>query len=517
MPEAASPQTIDRRTMLALVAMAVGVFVIANDVTALSVALPNIERDFDTGVDTVQWVINAYALVFGVLIVTGGRLADLFGRRRVFFAGAAIFALFSLAGGAAQSAGWLIGARALMGIGGAMMWPAILGMTYAALPESRAGLAGGLIIGAAGFGNAVGPLLGGVLTDALSWRWILLANVPIAALAALVIWREVHQPAPDVEHQRIDYAGMATLSLGLVALLVALDQAADYGWGDPRIVGLLVACVALLAAFVAVERRAGADALVPGDVMGKRDFTSACVSVLLLSATFFSALLYLPQYMQKLLGYSALQAGLGLLPMMGLFAILSFAAGPLYERLGAKVVISAGAACMAAGVFALSLVERGSGYGALVPGMAVVGLGVALFYSSVTTAGVTSVDPARSSLAGGIVYMFQIAGGSVGLGLTTSVFSAASQGSLRSDVRALGGNLPADQLDAVHGILAGTEASAQAVAQLAPSLAVRVEDLVRDAFVSGVHSGFRLDAILAAGGLVVALLFAGGRLRRARA
>ena len=138
-----------------------------------------------------QWVINAYALVFGVLIVTGGRLADMLGRRRIFFIGAAIFAAFSVLGGAAQDELWLIACRALMGIGGAMMWPAVLGMTYEILPDDRAALAGGLIIGSAGFGNAAGPLIGGLLTDALSWRWILFANLPIAALACFVTWRSV--------------------------------------------------------------------------------------------------------------------------------------------------------------------------------------------------------------------------------------------------------------------------------------------------------------------------------------
>jgi MFS family permease len=153
----ADAEHLDGGTILALCAMGAAVLVIANDFTALSVALPAIEHDLDSELATVQWVINAYALVFGVAIVTGGRLADMLGRRRVFTLGAAIFALFSALGGAAQGADWLIGCRAAMGVGGAFMWPAILGMTYAILPRSKAGLAGGLILGAAGFGNAIGP------------------------------------------------------------------------------------------------------------------------------------------------------------------------------------------------------------------------------------------------------------------------------------------------------------------------------------------------------------------------
>src|ERR687888_530781 len=197
-------------TAMTLVAMGLGVLVIANDFTALNVALPSIEHDFNVDVGTAQWVINAYALTFGMAIVAGGRLADLFGRRRIFFVGSAFFAGFSLLGGLAPNAIFLIVMRVGMGLGGALMWPAILGMTYAALPESKAGLAGGLILGAAGLGNALGPLIGGVLTDELSWRWIFYLNVPIAAFAVLVTWLKVHQPRPGVEDQRVDYGGIAT-------------------------------------------------------------------------------------------------------------------------------------------------------------------------------------------------------------------------------------------------------------------------------------------------------------------
>jgi EmrB/QacA subfamily drug resistance transporter len=495
---------VTRGTWLALGAMAMSVFVIANDVTALSVALPQIEKDFDADVSTVQWVINAYALVFGVLIVPGGRLADMLGRRRVFFIGAAIFAFFSVLGGAAQDELWLIACRALMGIGGAMMWPAVLGMTYDILPEDRAALAGALIIGSAGFGNAAGPLIGGVLTDALSWRWILFANLPIAALACFVTWRSVRETSGAGAEEGIDVPGVATLSVGLVALLLALDQVTDWGWSDPRILGLFAGCALLLVAFAVIERRAGERALIPRDVMANPAFRAACLATLLMSATFFAVLLYLPQFMQKILGWDPLQAGAGLLPMMGVFACISFAAGPLYERFGAKRVVSAGAACLAGGIFLISLVDADSGWGALVPGMVVTGLGVGLFYSSITTAAVTALDPSRSSLAGGIVYMFQVAGGSVGLGLTTTVFTTASEDKLQSAAT----GLSETQIEDVQGVLAGTES--------AGSPGDQVIELVREAFASGLAWSFRLVAVLALAGLVVSVLFVGNS-RRATA
>ncbi len=499
--------------VMPLVAMGLGVLILANDFSALNVALPQIERDFDAQVSTVQWVVNGYALVFGVLIVSGGRLADLFGRRRMFFVGTAIFTAFSILGGAAQDVDWLIAARCLMGIGGALMWPAILGMTYAALPEEKAGLAGGLILGAAGVGNAVGPLVGGVLTDLLSWRWIFFANVPIAAFAVLVTLAKMHQPRAETEGEKIDYAGSAVLSVALVALLVALDQATDWGWGDPRVITLLAVFVVLIPVFVLIERRMGRNALVPPDVMRNASFSMACLAILMMSATFFASLLYLPQLMIKLFDYSPIQAGLGLLPLMGMFAIVSFLAGPLYNRLGPKLIISLGAACITVGPFLLSFAHSDSSYGSLVPGMVVLGIGLGLFYASATTAGVTAVPPERTSLAGGIVYMFQIAGGSVGLGLTTTVFTAAIHTSLADDV---GPSVPDRSQNAIHGILAGTDSAKQALADFSTKAMDQVVQIVREAFAAGFHSALLLDAALAFVGFLVALFFVGGRLRLRR-
>ncbi len=505
---------LERGTLLALGAMALAVFVIANDITALSVALPEIENDFDSDVSTVQWVINAYALVFGVLIVTGGRLADMFGRRRLFFIGAGIFAVFSLLAGVAQDVWWLIGCRALMGIGGAIMWPAVLGMTYDALPADKAGLAGGLIIGVAGFGNAAGPLLGGFLTDALSWRWVLFLNLPIAAIACFATWRAI-PPGTPTGRDRIDYPGIATLTVGLVALLIALDQVTDWGWTDPRILGLFAVCVLMLLAFGLVERRAGTWALIPRDVIGNPGFRAACIATLMMSAVFFAALLFLPQFFQKILGDSPLEAGAGLLPMMAVFAVTSFVAGGLYNRLGPKLIVSAGATCLTLGAFLISLIERDSGYGALVPGMVVLGIGVGLFYSSITTAAVTALDPSRSSLAGGIVYMFQVAGGSIGLGLTTTVFVTASEDSLQRNLA--GGRLDDKEIDTLHGALAGTESSAEILARFPRAVADRILELIREAFAAGMQWAFRLVAALALVGLLVSVLSVGGSLLRPRA
>jgi EmrB/QacA subfamily drug resistance transporter len=457
---AARADALTRAQIVGLGAMALAVLVIANDFTALSVALPAIEQGFDADVTTVQWIITGYALVFGVLIVTGGRLADMFGRRHIFFVGTTIFAAFSALGGFATDAWMLLAARGAMGVGGALMWPAILGMTYALTPAGRAALAGALVLGSAGFGNAVGPLLGGGLTDALSWRWIFFLNLPIAVLAIAVVWRVVPRVTVDAQDQQIDYAGVLTLSIGLLALLLALDLGVDLRWTSPLILGLFAVAVASLLLFARIEARAGAHALVPAGVLGNPSFFAASMATLLMSAIFFAALLFLPQLMTKQFGYTAVGAGAGLLPMMGSFALTSFVSGPLYARLGAKLIVTIGALCLALGMFLLSRVEPTTTYAGLVPGMVVLGIGVGLFYSSITTVAITALDPSQASLAGAIIYMFQIAGGAVGLGLNTALVVTA------------------------------------------PSL------------VEGVRIAFLVDAGLAVAGVLVAVLFVGGRIDR---
>jgi EmrB/QacA subfamily drug resistance transporter len=459
---AATEERLSKPTILGMIAMGVAVLVVANDFTALSVALPAIEKTLNTDITTVQWVINGYAMVFGVLIVTGGRLADMFGRRRIFFAGAAIFAGFSIIGGFAASVWVLLACRFLMGVGGAMMWPAILGMTYGLSPPGKAGLAGGVILGAAGFGNAVGPLLGGLLTDTAGWRWIFFVNLPVAAAAALITLVVVPPDATRKGQGRIDYPGTAVLSVGLLALLLALDWALDLGWTAPLIIFLFALGAAALTGFFFIERRTGDDALVPEKVLQNRGFVAACMATLLASAIFFAALLYLPQFVSNVLGFSAMGSGAGLLPMMGTFMVTSFVAGRLYERLGPKLIVTLGAVLLGAGMILLSAISATTTYDHLIFGMVVLGIGVGLFYSSVTTAAITALDPSESSLAGALVYMFQIAGGSIGVGFNTAIVVSAS-------------SMPA-----------------------------------------GIHAAFLVDGLLAIGSATVAIFFVGGTVDRAR-
>lgn len=411
--------------VLTILALSLGIFTVANDFTALSVAVPRIESDLGTTLNRAQWVVNGYTVVFGVLIVTAGRLADLLGRRRIFLVGAAVFGSFSLLGGLAPNIESLIAARAFMGIGGAMMWPSVIGMIYAIVPASRSGLAGGIVIGVAGLGNSVGPLVGGAFTELLSWRWIFLVNVPIALVAGLVVRRTVPE-SKVATRARVDALGVATLSAAVILILVALDIGSGEatGFASPPVVAMLVLGVALLPVFAVQQRHRGEDALVPRRVMSRRTFTGAVLSILCMGTVLFGVLLYVPQYLEKDLGWGPFAAGAALLPLQAVFAAVSFAAGPLYQRVGGRTVLTAGAGCLTGGALLLAALT-GHGYPPLVPGLVLLGTGVGLYFSAVTTAAITSVDADDASLAGGIVYMGNVAGGSVGLGVNTAIVLAA--------------------------------------------------------------------------------------------
>jgi len=298
-------------------------------------------------------------------------------------------------------------------------------MTYALLPPSRAGLAGGLILGVAGMGNAIGPLLGGMLTDTLGWRWIFFLNLPVAALCIAVVLSVVDADRSAEQERKIDYAGIISLSVALFALLLALDMGSDFGWTSAPVLGLLALSATGLVAFGFIERWAGSRALVPQAVLRNPVFLAANVVTLLNSAVFFAVILYVPLFMTRVLNFSAIESGFGLLPMMVTFALSSFVAGSLYERIGARTSVCIGALLLAVGMVLLSRVHADTPYGGLVPGMVVLGAGVGLFYSSITTAAITALDPGHASLGGAIVYMSQIAGGAVGLGLNTAIVLGA--------------------------------------------------------------------------------------------
>jgi EmrB/QacA subfamily drug resistance transporter len=492
--------------VLALAAMVLASFMVASDITSLGVILPKIEGQFDADVATVQWVVNAYTLVFGMLLVAGGRLADQLGRRRLLYSGLAIFGGTSILAGAAPGVFWLIGARALMGVGGALMWPPMLSISYSILPKSKAALAGGIILAAMGLGAASGPLIGGALAEFASWRWVMFLNVPIAALVIVIARLSLRIPSPPRRRERIDYAGMTVLAVALFALLLALDQASDWGFGDYRIIGLLAFSALLLAAFVAIERRTGEAALVPGRLLRERTLSSALGARILIAGAWFVSLVYLPGFMEKVYGYSPLAAGLGMLPMMLAFTAVSFAAGPLYPRTGAKLMGVGGIAVQLTGAVLLLPITPHSGYAALLPGLLLLGAGYGFCAAALNTAGVMAVPSEHASLAGAMLYMSQLVGGSIGLGGATTILTTTAAAHVRAAAAASA--LNASQVEAAIHILAGGD-SGRALLERFPHSAETLQNLIREAYTLGMRHAFVFVSALAVLSVLVAALFFG--------
>jgi len=506
---------LGRDTLVAVGAMATAVFAIAVDFTAPTVALAEIEGDLDADLSTVQWVLSGYSLVLAVLIVVAGRLADLHGRRRLFMIGAGVFAAASVVAALAPGVEVLLAARAATAVGSAVMWPACLGLTFGALPAARRVMAGGLIIGIIGVGNALGPLIGGALTEAASWRWVFAVNVPLVLLAMALTWRFVHQPFERDPKARLDSAGVVALAVGLVSLLLALDVTADGDLLRPISLGLLAVSVVAILAFVAIERRSGEAALVPRDVMANRQFRATCLAGIFMSIPLFSVMLFLPQYFSKVQGYSAFEVGLALMPLLGSFALVSFVAAAKGERWDIWLLASIGAACQFVGILVLSFLDVDDDFFDSLGGMVVLGVGIGLFNSAATTSAVTSLDHSRASLGGAVLYMFQVAGGAVGLALTTAVFALVSHQSVNSDVERLGGSPTQQELRDLQGVLAGTD-SAQEVQLELPADAAVVTDVASDAFEEGLQWAFRLDALLVLAGVAVTATMVGGLRREVR-
>ncbi len=421
----------DRSRWLALALLATAQFVVVLDASITNVALPSIGRDLQIDQEQLSWIVNAYTLTFGGFLLLGGRLADLLGRRRVFIAGIVLFGLASLAGGLATSDEWLIAARAVQGLGAAIVSPAALSIVTTTFREgAERNKALGIWGAVAGSGGAVGVLLGGVLTDLLSWEWVLFVNVPIAAVAAFLAPRLLGESRDEVAHRVFDVAGAVTVTAGLAILVYALVDAESAGWGSTQTVTLLALAFALLAAFVAIELRQRAP-LVPFGIFRLRTLTGSNLVGLLIGAALFSMFFFISLYMQNVLGYDALEAGIAYLPLAVTIIISAGVASQLVTRLGFKPVLVGGLTLVLIGLLWFSQVSPDGTYVADILGPSVVaGAGLGFSFVPVTIGAVSGTRPEEAGLASGLINTNQQVGGALGLGiLSTIAFADVSPGS----------------------------------------------------------------------------------------
>jgi EmrB/QacA subfamily drug resistance transporter len=416
--------TDENRKWWTLGAMCFALFMIMLDNTVVNVALPSIQRDLGASLSALEWTVNGYTLSFAVLLATGGRLGDIFGRRLTFLIGVVVFAASSATAGLAPDTTSLVVSRIVQGVGAALMMPATLSIVTDAFPPHERGKAMGTWAGVSALALAVGPVLGGFLTEHVSWRAIFYLNIPVAVGAVAAALFAVRESRDTTVGREVDYLGVVTLTAALTALVLALVEGNAWGWGSPEIVALLIGSAMGLVAFVAVELRVKAP-MVEFRFFSDRNFLGAVVVALIVSFAMLGVFFFLALYMQNILGYSALEAGVRFLPSTLMIVIVAPVAGRLADRIGPRWLIAAGLAIVAASLYSFSGIAVDSSYGELLPGFMLLGIGIALTMSPMTSAAMNAVAVEKAGIASGVLSMFRMVGGSLGVAVTGAIFQGA--------------------------------------------------------------------------------------------
>jgi EmrB/QacA subfamily drug resistance transporter len=432
--DAAAPA--HRHLGLALVVIATAQLMVVLDATIVNVALPNIQLALGFSGSGLEWVVNAYALTFGGLLLLGGRAGDLLGRRKVFIGGILLFSLASLLGGFATSQAWLLAARAVQGVGGAIVAPTALSLVTTTFPEGpRRNRAMGVYAAMSIAGGAVGLIAGGLLTTYVSWRWVLFVNVPIGLLVAAMASRVLGESAS--RRGRFDLPGAITATGGLALLVYGLSSAATSPngvshWGDTKVVASLAASVVLLVSFVLIEMRSR-HALMPLRIFRNRDRTGAYVIMLCVGTALFGMFFFLTIFVQSVWGYSALKTGIAYLPMMATVMLMAGVSAQLVPRIGARPLLLAGSTIATGGLFWLSRITEHSHYttGLLGP-MIVTAAGMGMLFMPLTLVALSRVDDQDAGLASSLLNTGQQVGGSIGLAVLGTVAWTAVANNVRS-------------------------------------------------------------------------------------
>jgi EmrB/QacA subfamily drug resistance transporter len=410
-----------RRKWFALALLCAVQFMVVLDIAIVNVALPSIQTDLGFSQENLQWVISAYALVFGGFLLLGGRLADILGRRRIFIAGLIVFSIGSLLCGLAWSETSLIGARAIQGLGAATITPSALSILTTSFTEGRErNVALGAWGAVGGFGAAAGVLLGGILTDLLSWEWIFFVNIPVGVIA-LALTPLLLTESRDARGHSHDVPGAVLVTSGLVLLVLAITQGRSWEWGSTKTIGVLAASAVLLAAFALWEQRQR-DPLMPFSIFRLQTLTAANVAGLIMGTVLFSMFLMLTLYMQQVLGYSPLKTGLGYLAVAGTAVIWANVAAAVVNRSGVKPALVFGMSMLTIGLLYFTQVSVDGSYWAdLFPGFLILGIGIPFAFVPITIAALAGTKPEEAGLASGLINTTQQVGGALGIAVLSTI------------------------------------------------------------------------------------------------
>jgi EmrB/QacA subfamily drug resistance transporter len=476
-----------------LAAMCFALFMIMLDNTVVNVALPSIQDDLGVSLSGLEWTVNIYTLTFAVLLVTGGRLGDILGRRRMFLFGVVVFALSSAAIGLSPGEGWLVAGRGLQGAGAAFMMPATLSIITVTFPAEERGKAIGTWAGVSALALAIGPVVGGALAEYVSWRAIFFLNLPVAVGAVAVTLFATHESRDESRDHAIDWPGIAALSVGLSALVLALVEGNAWGWGSGRIVALFAVAVAGLGTFALIEPRVR-EPMVDFSLFRSRTFLGANLVAFIVSFAMFAMFFFTALYLQNILGYSAVEAGVRFLPSTLMIVLIAPLAGRLSDRVGPRPLMVSGLTLVALALFLQTRITVATGYGLLLPAFVLMGIGMALVMSPMSTAAMNSVEPEKAGVGSGILSMSRMVGATFGVAAIGALFQHLARNELADKLAGTGvGAGEREQL--VHSLGAGSQGE---------SLPPQVVTASHDAFIHAFANGMWLSAGVAALGAVLA-------------
>jgi EmrB/QacA subfamily drug resistance transporter len=480
-----------------LLAVCVGIFMLLLDITVVNVALPSIARSLNAGFSDLQWVVDAYALTLAALLLTTGSLGDRLGRRSMFALGLGLFTAASLACALSPSSLFLILARGVQGIGGAAMFATSLALIAQEFHGRDRGTAFGAFGATTGIAVAVGPLVGGLLTTGFSWRAIFYINVPIG-LAAIVVTLMRVSESRDPRGGRLDLGGLATFSLGLFALIYALIRGNDEGWGSAPILACLIGAGVLLVAFIVIER-AQRDPMLDLTLFRKTTFVGASAAAFAISSSIFALFLYITLYLQGILGFTALEAGIRFLPISLLSFVAAAASGKATETVPVRFLLAGGLAFVGIGLLLMRGLTAASTWTSLLVGMCVCGVGIGLVNPPLASTAIGVVAPAQSGMASGINSTFRQVGIATGIAALGAVFQHQVANGIHAALGSAGGHAAA----LARAVSAG--ATGQAARRVPPALRPRVEHAAHAAFASALNDVFLIGAVLALAGALASL------------
>ncbi len=417
--------TPENKKWWTLAAVSVGLFMIMLDNTVVNVALPSIRRSLGMSLEGLEWVVAGYALTFAAFMLIGGKLADYFGRRLIFMVGLAVFTGASLACGLAPSGGFLIGARVVQGLGGAMMNPATLSIITATFAARERGKAIGIWAGVSAMALAIGPLVGGLLTEHVNWNWIFFVNVPfgIAGLFAIPVF--IDESRDESTHQRLDLPGLVSSAVGLFALTYAFIEANNYGWTSARILGAFTVAAVSLVAFVLLERHQRAPML-DLSLFRNRTFGGANAAMLFVGLAMFGTFFYVSLYMQNVLGYSPVEAGASFLPMTLLIILIAPRAGALTDKVGSRWLVGGGMTLLAVMLFYYTQLGANESFWTILPGLLIGGVGMGMTMTPTTAAAMSAVAVDKAGVGSAVLNSARQVGGSLGIAVMGSIVVSSS-------------------------------------------------------------------------------------------